>query len=53
MFNLQLPQLKAAYMAWSLGLGEEGLTAEFKLPTGADVQGTYSLTVVDVFCAFI
>ena len=51
-YAAQLPSLKDAYMAWMLGLGEDGLSNIYTLPPDAKVQGQTIIHEVDVFRKF-
>jgi hypothetical protein len=48
-FAAQCPALKDAYMAWMLGLGEDGLSGVYTLPPDAEVQGQAIIHEVDIF----
>ena len=48
-YAAQLPALKDAYMAWMLGLGEDGLSSTYTLPPDAEVQGQAIIHEVDNF----
>jgi hypothetical protein len=52
-FAVQLPALKDAYMAWMLGLGEDGLSRVYTLPLDAEVQGQAIIREVDVYCKLL